>query len=129
VSAVVQFRPRLGGRYQGGTYVGAIGTEHGTDHVIVGGMNTSLISWYDATSWARSLSISGWDDWRLPDAWELQVLRAGFPRLLQRERPVFWTCSTVPDLPSDAFVMDFGDGLISSWGKRHSLDALAVRRA
>ncbi len=86
-------------------------------------------SWSQALALARDFRYGGYADWRLPNVHELQSLvdfgRARpaldpltFPEELEDlPSPYFWSSTTRPDLPLEAYYTNFLDGHAWPWHK------------
>ena len=120
MSAVVEFRPRVGRPWHGGVYAGRLGAVDG----IVGPTRDAPTTWSAAMAWAAGLSAYGCADFTLPSAAELQLLADAFPTYFSGTPP-WWSRSTHCDLETDALVLL--DGEIVHWGKCHAARTLGVR--
>lgn len=99
--------------------------------------NGSAISLSQATHYCRSLTLSGYEDWRLPPIDELQTLFGGTAnergyRVIAPLKLTGWAwSSTVGKEPGEGWALDFGDGARASVaaGDTGLNRALCVRNA
>lgn len=84
-----------------------------------------------------SLNLGGYSDWRLPEKDELvsilnRSISSHGPKINVTDFPNtkssgYWTSTTVADKPEGAWVVLFGDGLVSEWGKYFTNGGMYVR--
>jgi len=84
---------------------------------------TRLMNWQEALAYCENLvlpAVGGYDDWRLPDRYELQSLvdyssdytcldQTFFPWVMLSQ---YWTSTTYTLVPSFAWIVYFGNGLV-----------------
>lgn len=92
-------------------------------------------TWNDALTFADTLSLGGWTDWRLPNIKELQSLNdptlsapsidhAIFPLLTSTK---YWSSTTQYNTVANAWTMDLQYGIVSYDPKSSSIAAFCVR--
>ena len=96
------------------------------------------MSWYKALEYARSLSLDGKSDWRLPTAAELETL-IDRRSLLDRIRPImrdevpfrdtlsYWSSTTFAPNTQSAWIVMFDGAYILSYYKRNEYNIRCVR--
>jgi hypothetical protein len=99
---------------------------------------TRLMNWQEALAYCENLvlpAVGGYDDWRLPDRYELQSLvdyssdytcldQTFFPWVMLSQ---YWTSTTYTLVPSFAWIVYFGNGLVYYNDKSYSFYVRAVR--
>ncbi|RLA73490.1 MAG: hypothetical protein DRG30_06315, partial [Epsilonproteobacteria bacterium] len=91
-------------------------TEHG-----------KTLNWNSAISYCKNLSLSGYDDWRLPNKKELQNLYKQKSKLKNVISSNYWSSATGASITSDAWVVNFYDGNDDGDGKSGSYFVRCVR--
>ena len=96
-------------------------------------------SWQEAIEASQALRYAGYDDWRLPNLKELQTLvhygrsepsieMSAFPTPFERYvSPYFWTSTTFPAQPDNAFYVNFLNGHTYPFGKGTRFSLRPVR--
>ena len=80
-------------------------------------------------TWAKGLSIGGFDDWYLPSRGEALLIKSvELPEAEALERDVYWTSTQLADDPACAWCQLFFWGSQLSWLKASKVRARAVRR-
>ena len=96
------------------------------------------MTWYEALEYARSLSLDGRNDWRLPTAAELETL-LDRKILYERTRPImrkevpfqdtlsYWSSTTFADNTYSAWIVMFDGAYILSYYKSSAYHVRCVR--
>ena len=96
------------------------------------------MTWDEAREYARSLSLDGRSDWRLPTAAELETL-LNRKSLYERVRPImreevpfkdtlsYWSCTTFAPGTYSAWIVAFDGAYILSYFKSNSYHVRCVR--
>src|SRR5512136_734345 len=96
------------------------------------------MTWYEAQEYARSLSLDGRNDWRLPTAAELETL-LDRKILYERTRPImrkevpfqdtlsYWSSTTFADNTYSAWIVMFDGAYILSYYKSSAYHVRCVR--
>ena len=96
-------------------------------------------TWQEAIEQSQALLYGGYDDWRLPNLKELQTLvnygrsepainMRAFPTLFEHyASPYFWTSTTFPTEPNNAFYVNFLNGHTYPFGKGTPFSLRPVR--
>jgi hypothetical protein len=96
------------------------------------------MNWYEAQEYARSLTLDGKSDWRLPSAAELETL-IDRKTLFERMRPTireevpfqdtlsYWSSTTFADNTYSAWIVMFDGAYILSYYKSNSYHVRCVR--
>ncbi len=104
------------------------------------GPNAAMV-WEAARRAVAALDHAGYSDWRLPNVHELQSLvdfgralpaweTAAFgPSLDAVASPYFWTATTSPSQPDEAYYVNFVDGHAHPWHKALAFSVRPVRDA
>ena len=99
------------------------------------------LSWQSALETSRELEYAGFTDWRLPTVSELDTIldfgvsepalnRAVFPEPYEAfPSPYFWTSTSSPKRPSNAYYVNSRDGHRHPWVKHTLFSVRPVRRA
>ncbi len=96
------------------------------------------MSWHEAQEYARSLSLDGKKDWRLPTAAELDTLldrKTLFDKIrpdMREEVPFrdalsYWSCTTFAENTNNAWIVMFDGGYVLSYYKTNSYCVRCVR--
>jgi len=96
------------------------------------------MSWYEAQEYAKSLSLNGKDDWRLPTAAELETLldrKTLFDKIrpdLREEVPFrdslsYWSSTTFEDHTQNAWIVMFDGAYVLSYYKTNLYHVRCVR--
>jgi len=96
------------------------------------------MSWYEAQEYAKSLSLNGKDDWRLPTAAELETLldrKTLFDKIrpdLREEVPFrdslsYWSSTTFEDHTQNAWIVMFDGAYVLSYYKTNRYNVRCVR--
>ena len=96
---------------------------------------TKAMTWEEALVYARSLSLAGQRDWRVPNIKELEslnnesIVRPSIPKLVYpgASGEVYWSSTTLVNHPSRAWTVDFEFGIASYEEKTEKLLVRAVR--
>jgi hypothetical protein len=93
------------------------------------------MDWHAAQSYARSLSINGKDDWRLPAARELESLldRSKYRPAMREEVPFrdnlsYWSSTTFGLNKNNAWIVMFDGAYVLSYYKTNAYHVRCVRR-
>jgi len=93
------------------------------------------MDWHAAQSYARSLSINGKDDWRLPAARELESLldRSKYRPAMREEVPFrdnlsYWSSTTFGPNKNNAWIVMFDGAYVLSYYKTNAYYVRCVRR-
>ena len=99
------------------------------------------MNWYDAQTYAQSLSINGKDDWRLPTASELETLldrtilldRTVYRPVMREEIPFrddlsYWSSTTFGPDRNNAWIVMFDGAYVLSYYKTNPYHVRCVRR-
>ena len=93
------------------------------------------MDWHAAQSYARSLSINGKDDWRLPAARELESLldRSKYRPAMREEVPFrdnlsYWSSTTFEPNKNNAWIVMFDGADVLSYDKTNPYHVRCVRR-
>ena len=86
------------------------------------GVDTTSKTWKQAMSYCEGLDYAGYEDWRLPDANEMQTLvdysraepASSFPVATLAN---YWLSTTLPFLDTHAYALSFQFGASMSWAK------------
>jgi formylglycine-generating enzyme required for sulfatase activity len=96
------------------------------------------MTWYEAQEYARSLTLDGRNDWRLPTAAELETL-LDRKTLYERTRPImrkevpfqdtmsYWSSTTFADNTYSAWIVMFDGAYILSYYKINAYHVRCVR--
>ena len=96
------------------------------------------MNWYEAQEYARSLTLDGRKDWRLPTAAELETL-LDRKTLYERTRPImrkevpfqdtlsYWSSTTFADHTYSAWIVMFDGAYILSYYKSNAYHVRCVR--
>jgi hypothetical protein len=96
------------------------------------------MTWYEAQEYARSLSLGGRNDWRLPTAAELETL-LDRKSLFERMRPImreevpfkdalsYWSSTTFAPNTYSAWIVMFDGAYILSYFKSNAYHVRCVR--
>ena len=92
------------------------------------------MDWHAAQSYARSLSINGKDDWRLPAAKELETLldRTIYRPVTREEIPFrddlsYWSSTTFGPDRNNAWIVMFDGAYVLSYYKTNEYHVRCVR--
>ena len=92
------------------------------------------MNWHAAQSYARSLSIVGKDDWRLPTAQELETLldRTIYRPIMREEIPFrddlsYWSSTTFGPDKNNAWIVMFDGAYVLSYYKTNEYHVRCVR--
>ena len=92
------------------------------------------MTWRTAQSYARSLSIAGNDDWRLPTARELETLldRTKYRPAVREEVPFrdklsYWSSTTFGPNKNNAWIVMFDGAYVLSYYKTNEYHVRCVR--
>jgi len=90
-------------------------------------------TWHDALSYAKTLELSGHNDWRLPSAAELESLldrsqyrpemRASVPF---RDLCSYWSSTTFAENTDNAWIVMFDGAYILSYSKKNAYQVRCV---
>jgi len=91
-------------------------------------------NWHAAQSYAKSLSINGKNDWRLPTARELETLldRTKYRPVMREEIPFrdnlsYWSSTTFGPAKNSAWIVMFDGAYVLSYYKTNEYHARCVR--
>jgi hypothetical protein len=96
------------------------------------------MTWYEAQEYARSLTLDGRNDWRVPTAAELESL-LDRKTLYERTRPImrkavpfqdalsYWSSTTFGDNTYSAWIVMFDGAYILSYYKSNAYHVRCVR--
>jgi hypothetical protein len=92
------------------------------------------MNWFAANSYARSLSLNGKHDWRLPTARELETLldRTVYRPVMKEEIPFrdtlsYWSSTTFGSDRNNAWILMFDGGYVLSYYKTNEYHVRCVR--
>ncbi len=96
------------------------------------------MSWYEAQEYAKSLSLNGKDDWRLPTAAELETLldrKTLFDKIRPdmredvpfRDSLSYWSSTTFEDHTQSAWIVMFDGAYVLSYYKTNLYHVRCVR--
>ena len=96
------------------------------------------MSWYEAQEYAKSLSLNGKDDWRLPTAAELETLldrKTLFDKIRPdmredvpfRDSLSYWSSTTFEDHTQSAWIVMFDGAYVLSYYKTNLYQVRCVR--
>ena len=98
------------------------------------------MNWHDAQAYARSLSINGKDDWRLPAAKELETLldrsilldQSAYRPAMRKEIPFcdnlsYWSSTTFGPDKNNAWIVMFEGAYVLSYYKTNEYHIRCVR--
>jgi len=92
------------------------------------------MNWHTAQAYARSLSIDGKDDWRLPTARELETLldRSRYRPVMRQEIPFrddlsYWSSTTFGPDKNNAWIVMFDGAYVLSYYKTNAYHVRCVR--
>jgi hypothetical protein len=96
--------------------------------------NPGRMNWHAAQSYARSLSIDGKEDWRLPTAKELETLldRSKYRPVIRKEVPFrdnlsYWSSTTFGPAKNSAWIVMFDGAYVLSYYKTNEYYIRCVR--
>jgi hypothetical protein len=96
--------------------------------------NPGRMNWHAAQSYARSLSIDGKEDWRLPTAKELETLldRSKYRPVIRKEVPFrdhlsYWSSTTFGPAKNSAWIVMFDGAYVLSYYKTNKYYIRCVR--
>jgi hypothetical protein len=96
--------------------------------------NPGRLTWHAAQSYARSLSIDGKEDWRLPTAKELETLldRSKYRPVIRKEVPFrdnlsYWSSTTFGPAKNSAWIVMFDGAYVLSYYKTNEYYIRCVR--
>lgn len=104
------------------------------DFAGAGGSSGQTKTWAFSFVWAAALNFAGFDDWRLPNAYEL-ISIAIFEGAAPYVHPIFdnpvnsdfWTSTTRPGATTNAYLVTFLYPHLATLAKTFSFRVLAVR--
>jgi formylglycine-generating enzyme required for sulfatase activity len=96
------------------------------------------MTWYEAMEYAKSLSLDGKSDWRIPTVLELETLldrKTLFEKMrpdLREEVPFrdtlsYWSSTTFADNTKNAWIVMFDGGYVLSYYKSNTYNVRCVR--
>jgi len=92
------------------------------------------MTWHEAQAYARSLSLDGHRDWRLPSASELESLldRTKYRPVMREEVPFrdtlsYWSSTTFVEDTNNAWIVMFDGSYVLSYYKSNSYHVRCVR--
>jgi hypothetical protein len=96
------------------------------------------MSWSEAIEYAKSLSLNGKDDWRIPTVLELDTLldrKTLFDKMrpdMRKDVPFrdtlsYWSSTTFADDTKNAWIMMFDGAYVLSYYKRNTYNVRCVR--
>ncbi|MCK4794912.1 MAG: DUF1566 domain-containing protein [Desulfobacteraceae bacterium] len=96
------------------------------------------MTWYEALEYAKSLSLGGKDDWRIPTVLELDTLldrKTLFDKMrpdMRKEVPFrdtlsYWSSTTFADDTKNAWIMMFDGAYVLSYYKSNTYNVRCVR--
>ena len=99
-----------------------------------------MMNWAGAMGYANSLLLGGYNDWRLPEASELETLldrgelldAARYRPSMRKEVPfrdslAYWSSTTFGENTSNAWIVMFDGAYVLSYNKRNRYHVLCVR--
>ena len=93
------------------------------------------MNWHAGQSYARSLSLTGKSDWRLPTARELETLldRTVYRPVIRKEIPFkdnlnYWSSTTFGPNKNNAWIVMFDGAYVLSYYKTNEYHVRCVRR-